>query len=67
MLTAALIFFLAYRREKSRVYFSYRATAELGLAIFCLVASFLRVDMLMSFLRGENAGTAWWRRAIWCS
>ncbi|MDO4973166.1 MAG: YdcF family protein [Eubacteriales bacterium] len=59
LLTAALIFFLAYRREKSRAYFSYRATAELGLAIFCLVASFLRVDMLLSFLRGENAGTVW--------
>ena len=59
LLTAALIFFLAYRREKRRAYFSYRATAELGLAIFCLVASFLRVDMLYAFLRGENAGTVW--------
>ena len=59
LLTAALIFFLAYRREKSRAYFSYRATAELGLAIFCLVAGFLRVDMLYAFLRGENAGTVW--------
>lgn len=59
LLTAALIFFLAYRREKARAYFSYRATAELGLAIFCLVASFLRADMLLAFLRGENAGTVW--------
>ena len=41
------------------MFFSYRATAELGLAIFCLVASFLRVDMLLAFLRGENAGTVW--------
>lgn len=59
LLTAALIFYFASRREKRRAYFSYRATAELGFAIFCLVASFLRVDMLMSFLRGENAGTVW--------
>ena len=59
LLTVALILFFAYRREKNRVFFSYRATAELGLAIFCLVTSFLRVDMLLSFLRGENAGTVW--------
>ena len=59
LLTAALIFYFASLREKSRVFFSYRATAELGLAIFCLVASFLRVDMLLAFLRGENAGTVW--------
>ena len=59
LLTAALIFYTAFRREKRRVFFSYRATAELGLAIFCLVASFLRADMLLTFLRGENAGTVW--------
>ena len=59
LLTAALIFYFAYRREKSRAYFSYRATADLGLAIFFLVTSFLRVDMLLAFLRGENAGTVW--------
>lgn len=59
LLTAALIFFLAYRREKRRSYFSYRATAMLGLAIFCFVASLLRADMLLGFLRGENAGTVW--------
>ena len=41
------------------MFFSYRATAELGLAIFFLVASFLRLDMLRAFLRGENAGTVW--------
>ena len=35
------------------------ATAELGIAIFLLVASLLRVDMLYGFLRGENAGTVW--------
>ena len=59
LLTAALIFYLAARREKRRVFFSYHATAELGLAIFLLVASLLRVDMFLSFLRGENAGTVW--------
>ena len=59
LLTAALIFYCAFRREKRRVYFSYRATAELGLAIFFLVTAFLRVDMLLAFLRGENAGTVW--------
>ncbi|MBO5555988.1 MAG: YdcF family protein [Oscillospiraceae bacterium] len=59
LLTAALIFYFAYRREKKRVYFSYRATADLGLAIFFLVTSLLRLDMLMAFLRGENAGTVW--------
>ena len=59
LLTAALIFYFACRREKRRAYFSYRATADLGLAIFFLVTSFLRVDMLLAFLRGENAGTVW--------
>ena len=59
LLLASVIFFLASRREKKRVFFSYRATAELGLAIFFLVASFLRIDMLLTFLRGENAGTVW--------
>jgi uncharacterized SAM-binding protein YcdF (DUF218 family) len=54
-----LIFFLESRRERKRVFFSYRATAELGIAIFLLVASLLRVDMLYGFLRGENAGTVW--------
>ncbi len=58
-LTAAFIFFAACRREKERVHFSYRATAYLGLAIFFLVVSFLRTDMLLSFLRGENGGTVW--------
>ena len=59
LLTASLLCFFAYRREKKRVYFSYRATASLGLAIFFLVASFLRADMLLAFLKGENAGTVW--------
>lgn len=59
LLTASLLCFAAFRKEKKRVYFSYRATASLGLAIFFLVASFLRVDMLFAFLRGENAGTVW--------
>ena len=59
LLTAALIFYMESRRENRRVFFSYRGTAELGLAIFLLVASLLRVDMLYSLLRGENAGTVW--------
>lgn len=59
LVSAALIFYFASRREKKRVCFSYRATALLGFAIFFLVASLLRVDMLTAFLRGENAGTVW--------
>lgn len=59
LLTAALIFFAESRQDNRRVFFSYRETAELGVAIFLLVASMLRVDMLYGFLRGENAGTVW--------
>ena len=59
LLTAALIFYMQSRQENKRVFFSYRETAELGLAIFLVVASLLRVDMLYSLLRGENAGTVW--------
>ena len=59
LLTASAICFFTSRQEKRRVCFSYRSTAELGLAIFFLVASFLRADMLLAFLRGENAGTVW--------
>ncbi len=58
-LTAALIFYRASVREKRRVCFSYRSTALLGVAIFFLVTGFLRADMLLSFARGENAGTVW--------
>ena len=59
LLTAAGIFFHASRQERKRVCFSYRATAELGLAIFLLLAGFFRIDMILPFLRGENAGTVW--------
>lgn len=59
LLSAALIFYMESRQENRHVFFSYRATAELGLAIFLLVASLLRIDMLYSLLRGENAGTVW--------
>ncbi len=59
LLTAAGILFAASRRERRAVFFSYRATAELGLALFLLVAGFFRVDMILPFLRGENAGTVW--------
>lgn len=59
LLTAALIFFFESRQESRRVFFSYRETAELGIAIFLLVASTLRAEMIFGFLRGENAGTVW--------
>ena len=59
LLTAALIFYLASRREKRRTIFSYRGTEELGLAIFLLAAGLLRLNMLLAFLRGENGGTVW--------
>ena len=59
LLTAAVIFFLESKRERKRVFFSYRATAELGIGIFLLVASLMRYDMLYGFLRGENVGTVW--------
>lgn len=59
LLTAAVIFYLASRREKRRTIFSYRGTEELGLAIFLLAAGLLRLNMLLSFLRGENGGTVW--------
>ncbi len=59
LLTAALIFFRASRRERRAAFFSYRATGELGLALFLLVTGFFRVDTVLPFLRGENAGTVW--------
>ena len=59
LLSASLIFYFGSRRESNRVFFSYRATGELGIAIFLLVTSLLRVDMLWDFLRGENGGTVW--------
>ena len=59
LLSAAAIFFAASRRERKRACFSYRATAELGLAIFLLLTGFFRTDMILPFLRGENAGTVW--------
>ena len=59
LLTAAGIFFFASRRERKRVHFSYLATAELGLAVFLLLTGFFRMDMILPYLRGENAGTVW--------
>lgn len=59
LLTASLILFLSSRRERRKTFYSYRATGELGLAIFLLVAGFFRVDTVLPFLRGENAGTVW--------
>ncbi|MCR5136603.1 MAG: YdcF family protein [Oscillospiraceae bacterium] len=59
LLTTAVICFFSSQNERRKRFFSYRATAELGLAIFFLITSFFRVDMLLPFLRGENAGTVW--------
>ena len=59
LFTAAGVFFAASARERKKAFFSYRATGELGLAIFLLLAGFFRVDMILPFLRGENAGTVW--------
>ncbi len=59
LFSASVIFFFASKRERKRVCFSYRATAELGFAIFFLITSFLRIDTLSALLRGENAGTVW--------
>ena len=59
LISAAGIFFAASRRERKKAFFSYRATAELGLSIFLLLTGFFRVDMILPFLRGENAGTVW--------
>ena len=59
LLTAALILFLASERECREAFFSHRATGELGLALFLLLAGFFRVDTVLPFLRGENAGTVW--------
>ncbi len=59
LLSAALVFFNASRREQKRAYFSYRATGELGLAIFLLLSGFFQLGTVLPFLRGENAGTVW--------
>lgn len=59
LITAAAIFWTASRRERKRAHFSYRSTEQLGLAIFLLLTGFFRVDMILPFLRGENAGTVW--------
>lgn len=59
LLSAAAIFLLSERRERKRAFFSYRATGELGLAIFLLLSAFFQVGTVLPFLRGENAGTVW--------
>ena len=59
LLSAACIFLAASHRERRRAYFSYRATGELGLAIFLLLAGFFQIGTVLPFLRGENAGTVW--------
>lgn len=59
LLSAAGVLFAASRRERKTAFFSYRATEELGLAVFLGLAGFFRLDMILPFLRGENAGTVW--------
>lgn len=59
LLTAALILFLASRRERRTAFYSYRATGELGLALFLLLTGISQADKVLPFLRGENAGTVW--------
>ncbi len=59
LLSAALILFFDSRRQSRAAFFSYRATGELGVALFLLLTGFFRVDTVLPFLRGENAGTVW--------
>ncbi len=59
LLSAAGIFYAASQQERKRAFFSYRATGELGLAIFLLLSGFFQVGTVLPFLRGENAGTVW--------
>ena len=59
LLTAAVIFLAASRRERKRAFFSYRATGELGAAIFLFLSGFFQVGTILPYLRGENAGTVW--------
>ena len=59
LLTAAGLFLLASRRARREAYFSYRATGELGVAIFLLLSGLVQAGTVFPFLRGENAGTVW--------
>ena len=59
LMTASGIFLTAARRERKETYFSYRATGELGLAIFLFLSGLQQISTVLPFLRGENAGTVW--------
>lgn len=59
LLTAAGVFLVSARRERKKVFFSYRATGELGVAIFLLLSGIIQASAVLPFLRGENAGTVW--------
>ena len=59
LLSAALILLAESRRERKARFFSYRATGELGLALFLLLSGFFRTGTVLPYLRGENAGTVW--------
>ncbi len=58
-LSISIILVKASIQERKRRHFSYRATSELGLAVFFLLTSFFRADMLLEFAQGKNAGTVW--------
>lgn len=59
LLSAAAIFLLSARRERKTKFFSYRATGQLGLAIFLFLSGLQQISSVLPFLRGENAGTVW--------
>ena len=59
LLSAAGIFLADSRAERRRVFFSYRATGELGFAFFLLLSGIFHLGTALPFLRGENAGTVW--------
>ena len=59
LLAAALILLADARRERKKACFSYRATGELGLAIFLMISGLIQLGNVLPFLRGENAGTVW--------
>lgn len=58
-LTVAGIFYAASLRERKEKCFSYSSIRLFGLAIFFLVLGLLRLPDLISYLRGNGAGTVW--------
>lgn len=58
-LTVAGIFYAASLQERKEKCFSYSSIRLFGLAIFFLVLGLLRLPDLISYLRGNGAGTVW--------